>query len=73
MPLTCISEASTWQLSMLCPQVAVDLQVDLKDGSGLAECLEAMQPLAAIINTAAITSPAICEKYPEKARCGLQS
>ncbi|KAK9821055.1 hypothetical protein WJX74_006579 [Apatococcus lobatus] len=42
--------------------------VDLKDGSGLEQCLEAMHPLAAIINTAGITSPAICERHPETAR-----
>ena len=44
------------------------VQVDLKDGSGLEQCLEAMHPLAAIINTAGITSPAICERHPETAR-----
>ena len=44
------------------------LQVDLKDGSGLEQCLEAMHPLSAVINTAGITSPAICERHSDTAR-----
>ncbi len=53
------------RLPIMC---CINLQVDLKDGSGLAECFEAMHPLAAVINTAAVTSPVICERHPDTAR-----
>ena len=44
------------------------MQVDLASGEGLAECLEACGPLAAVVNCAAVSSPAACEQDPKRAR-----
>lgn len=47
-------------------------QVDLKTGEGLTECLTALGPVDAVINCAAISQPAICEKDIAYARYVLQ-
>ena len=37
-------------------------QVDLATGEGLAECLQELGPLAAVVNCAAISQPVACER-----------
>ena len=46
------------------------VQVDLKSGEGLHEAFAQFGPLDAVVNCAAISSPAACEKDPETARWG---
>ena len=47
----------------------LDLKVDLATGEGLGEAFKALLPLDVVINCAAISSPAACEKHPDRARC----
>ena len=42
-------------------------RVDLASGAGLAECLAAAAPLGAVINAAAVSQPALCERDPAAA------
>lgn len=48
------------------------MQVDLVKGEGLQQCLAELSPLAAIINTAAMSSPGACERDPDIARYGIK-
>ena len=43
-------------------------RVDLATGEGLEECLAACSPLAVVINTAALSQPAVCERDEAAAR-----
>ena len=45
-------------------------QVDLMSGEGLPEAFQALGPVHAVINCAALSQPAVCEKQPEAARWG---
>lgn len=47
--------------------------VDLATGAGLNECLASLGPIAAVINCAAVSSPAACERDPVAARCASLS
>ena len=47
--------------------------VDLATGVGLSECLASLGPIAAVINCAAVSSPAACERDPVAARCASLS
>ncbi|KAK9837139.1 hypothetical protein WJX81_005845 [Elliptochloris bilobata] len=47
---------------------AAAFEVDLATGAGLAECLDALGPLLAVVNCAAVSSLAICERDPAAAR-----
>ena len=46
-----------------------DFWVDFATGSGLQEVFDKMGAVDVVINTAAISSPAACEKNPAAARC----
>ena len=43
-------------------------RVDLATGAGLAACLAAAAPLSAVINAAALSQPALCDRDPAAAR-----
>ena len=43
-------------------------RVDLATGAGLAACLAAAAPLGAVVNAAAVSQPALCERDPDAAR-----
>lgn len=43
-------------------------RVDLGSGAGLADCLAAAAPLGAVVNAAAVSQPALCERDPAAAR-----
>ena len=45
-----------------------EVQVNLVNGEGLQQCINELTPLAAIINTAAMSSPGTCEKDSDTAR-----
>ena len=53
--------------------IARAFPVDLATGAGLDECLASLGPVAAVINCAAVSSPAVCERDPIAARCALFS
>lgn len=42
--------------------------VDLATGEGLEECFQALGPLEAVLNCAAISQPVACERDPERTR-----
>ena len=44
-------------------------QVNLVTGEGLAECFKGGRQYEAVINTAAMSQPALCERDPATARC----
>ena len=48
-----------------------DFWVDFATGSGLQEVFDKMGAVDVVINTAAISSPAACEKNPAAARCAV--
>ena len=53
------------------PKFAGDVRgfwVDLATGEGLAECFQALGPLDAVLNCAAISQPVACERDPERTR-----
>jgi len=50
-----------------------DFWVDFATGSGLQEVFDKMGAVDVVINTAAISSPAACEKNPAAARCASPS
>lgn len=47
------------------------LKADLSTGEGLQEALETLGPVDIVVNCAAISSPAACEKHPVHARCAF--
>ena len=44
------------------------LQVDLATGEGLHNIFDSLGPVDVVINCAAVSLPALCEKHPESAR-----
>lgn len=45
------------------------LQLDLPTGEGMQQCFDRLGPVDAVINCAAISSPAACEQELDTARC----
>lgn len=48
--------------------IHVAMQVNLITGEGLAECFDGGRQFDAVVNTAAISQPALCERDPSMAR-----
>jgi dTDP-4-dehydrorhamnose reductase len=62
---------STWQPSFVARQSYKAIQraqADLKSGEGLSEAFAKAGPIDAVINCAAMSSPAACEKDAATAR-----
>ena len=48
--------------------MTLTLQLDLPTGEGMQQCFDHLGPVDVVINCAAISSPAACEKEVENAR-----